>query len=86
MAGHDCSKAFDDMGHSSEAKKIMVKFKIGELVEVPFSFCSIQNRFELVLKFEYFLYRCSKINEPIKITEIQTTMLRNPKTYKLMST
>lgn len=34
VAGKDCTKEFDDFGHSSDARQIMKKFKIGELVEV----------------------------------------------------
>lgn len=34
VAGKDCTKEFDDFGHSSDAKQILKKFKIGELVEV----------------------------------------------------
>lgn len=34
VAGQDATKAFDDFGHSSDAKQILKKFKIGELVEV----------------------------------------------------
>ncbi|GLV37244.1 Cytochrome b5 [Carabus blaptoides fortunei] len=32
-AGKDATKAFNDFGHSTEAKNIMKKYKIGELVE-----------------------------------------------------
>lgn len=34
VAGRDCTKEFYDIGHSSDAKQTMKKFKIGELVEV----------------------------------------------------
>lgn len=34
VAGRDCSKEFDDFGHSSDAKNMLKNFKIGELVEV----------------------------------------------------
>ncbi|XP_055311746.1 cytochrome b5-like [Sitodiplosis mosellana] len=33
VAGRDCTKDFDDFGHSSDAKKILAKLKVGELVE-----------------------------------------------------
>lgn len=34
VAGKDCTKDFEEAGHSSDAKDIMKLFKIGELVEV----------------------------------------------------
>lgn len=33
-AGRDATKAFDDFGHSHDAKKLLKPLKIGELVEV----------------------------------------------------
>ncbi|KAJ8952689.1 hypothetical protein NQ318_021005 [Aromia moschata] len=33
QAGKEASEAFEDVGHSSDARELMVKFKIGELVE-----------------------------------------------------
>lgn len=36
--GKDCTKVFDDFGHSNDAKQIMKQFKIGELVEVFLKF------------------------------------------------
>lgn len=73
VAGRDCTKEFDDVGHSSDAKKLMVKFKIGELVEV-YQFCSC---FFFSLKINcvqcilfLFFFFCSKINEPIELTII----------------
>ncbi|KAF9412115.1 hypothetical protein HW555_009291 [Spodoptera exigua] len=32
-AGKDASRSFDDVGHSSDARQILVKYKIGEIVE-----------------------------------------------------
>ncbi|CAH0380974.1 unnamed protein product [Bemisia tabaci] len=32
-AGKDASETFEDVGHSSDAREMMVKFKIGELCE-----------------------------------------------------
>ncbi|CAH1173567.1 unnamed protein product [Phaedon cochleariae] len=32
-AGKDASENFEDVGHSSDARELMVKYKIGELVE-----------------------------------------------------
>lgn len=32
--GTDATRAFDDVGHSSDAKTILAKYKIGEIVEV----------------------------------------------------
>ncbi|XP_050308008.1 cytochrome b5-like [Anthonomus grandis grandis] len=32
-AGKDATKAFDDFGHSSDAKKMLKAYKIGEVVE-----------------------------------------------------
>lgn len=33
-AGKDATKAFDDFGHSGDAKKQLKEYKIGEIVEV----------------------------------------------------
>lgn len=37
-AGKDCTKAFNDAGHSSDSLKDLKKLKIGELVEVSLIF------------------------------------------------
>ncbi|XP_068968759.1 cytochrome b5-like isoform X1 [Bombus flavifrons] len=33
QGGQDCTEAFEDIGHSSDARELMEIFKIGELVE-----------------------------------------------------
>lgn len=33
QAGKEGSEAFEDVGHSSDARELMVKYKIGELIE-----------------------------------------------------
>jgi len=33
QAGRDGSEAFEDVGHSSDARELMLKYKIGEIVE-----------------------------------------------------
>ncbi|KAJ8934391.1 hypothetical protein NQ314_013432, partial [Rhamnusium bicolor] len=33
QAGKEASEAFEDVGHSSDARELMVKYKIGELIE-----------------------------------------------------
>ncbi|CAG9857337.1 unnamed protein product [Phyllotreta striolata] len=33
QAGREASEAFEDVGHSNDARELMVKYKIGELVE-----------------------------------------------------
>lgn len=33
-AGKDASKAFDEVGHTSDARTVLTKYKIGELPEV----------------------------------------------------
>ncbi|KAK5649714.1 hypothetical protein RI129_000743 [Pyrocoelia pectoralis] len=33
QAGRDGSEAFEDVGHSSDAKELMTKYKIGEIIE-----------------------------------------------------
>lgn len=38
VAGRDCTKEFDDFGHSSDAKELLKKYKVGELVEVNINF------------------------------------------------
>lgn len=40
-AGKDATRAFNDFGHSPDAKNTMKKFKIGELVEVIFGISNI---------------------------------------------
>lgn len=32
-AGKDATEAFEDVGHSSDAREMMAKFKIGEIIE-----------------------------------------------------
>lgn len=34
VAGKDCTKAFEDAGHSTDARQLLKQFKIGELIEV----------------------------------------------------
>lgn len=34
VAGRDCTKEFEDFGHSTDAKQLLKKYKIGELIEV----------------------------------------------------
>jgi len=36
QAGKDTTEEFEDVGHSSDARELMQKYKIGELVEVSF--------------------------------------------------
>lgn len=38
-AGRDATNGFDDFGHSSDAKKIMKEFLIGELEDVSIRVC-----------------------------------------------
>lgn len=38
QGGQDCTEAFEDIGHSSDARELMEIFKIGELVEVCIRF------------------------------------------------
>lgn len=33
QAGKDGSEAFEDVGHSSDARELMLKYKIGEIIE-----------------------------------------------------
>jgi cytochrome b involved in lipid metabolism len=37
QAGKDGTEAFEDVGHSTDARELMKKYKIGELVEVRVS-------------------------------------------------
>lgn len=37
QAGKDATEEFEDVGHSSDAREVMQKYKIGELVEVSLS-------------------------------------------------
>lgn len=34
VAGKDCTRNYEDAGHSSDARQLMKQFKIGELIEV----------------------------------------------------
>jgi len=34
QAGKDGTEAFEDVGHSTDARELMKKYKVGELVEV----------------------------------------------------
>lgn len=34
VAGRDCTNAFEEAGHSTDATNMLKKYKIGELVEV----------------------------------------------------
>lgn len=34
QAGKDATEEFEDVGHSSDAREVMKKYKIGELIEV----------------------------------------------------
>lgn len=34
QAGKDCTEAFEDVGHSTDAKDLMQQFLVGEIVEV----------------------------------------------------
>lgn len=38
QAGKDATEEFEDVGHSSDAREVMQKYKIGELIEVSVSF------------------------------------------------
>lgn len=48
QGGQDCTEAFEDIGHSSDARELMEIFKIGELVEVRIRF-----NFKIILYFYY---------------------------------
>lgn len=37
QAGKDATEEFEDVGHSSDAREVMEKYKIGELIEVSLS-------------------------------------------------
>jgi len=44
QAGKDATEEFEDVGHSSDAREVMQKYKIGELIEVSVVdgiFCSL---------------------------------------------
>lgn len=38
QAGKDATEEFEDVGHSSDAREVMQKYKIGELIDVSFFF------------------------------------------------
>lgn len=33
QAGKDATEAFEDVGHSTDARELMAKFKVGELID-----------------------------------------------------
>lgn len=37
QAGKDATEEFEDVGHSSDAREVMEKYKIGEIIEVSLS-------------------------------------------------
>ena len=41
QAGRDGTEAFEDVGHSTDAREMMTKYKVGELVEVHISYFDI---------------------------------------------
>lgn len=58
QVGRDATEPFEDIGHSSDAREMMQKFKVGEIVEVR------MNLFIVVyfINFSYFyVYVCSQI-------------------------
>lgn len=59
QAGKDATEEFEDVGHSSDAREVMKKYKIGELIEVSLS-CYYRNLASgvqcMVLRFVILLY------------------------------
>lgn len=59
VAGRDCTKEFEDFGHSSDAKQTLKQYKIGELVEVSaflkkfIEFCQRKNSSFLFLNISF---------------------------------
>jgi len=45
QAGKDATEEFEDVGHSSDAREVMQKYKIGELIEVGVLVIGILNRY-----------------------------------------
>jgi len=45
QAGKDATEEFEDVGHSSDAREVMQKYKIGELIEVSVLVIGILNRY-----------------------------------------
>lgn len=43
QAGKDATEEFEDVGHSSDAREVMQKYKIGELIEVSVLVIDIYN-------------------------------------------
>lgn len=41
QAGKDGTEAFEDVGHSTDARELMKKYKIGDLVEVHMNYVRI---------------------------------------------
>jgi cytochrome b involved in lipid metabolism len=44
QAGNDGTEAFEDVGHSTDARELMKKYKIGELVEVYMNLSSVLSK------------------------------------------
>jgi len=45
QAGKDATEEFEDVGHSSDAREVMQKYKIGELIEVSVLVIEILNSY-----------------------------------------
>lgn len=56
QAGKDATEEFEDVGHSSDAREIMQKYKIGELIEVSINILYLQVN-----------SKCLKLSKYIKI-------------------
>lgn len=58
QAGKDATEEFEDVGHSSDAREVMQKYKIGELIEVSIITAInsvINNNITIILKFKFLI-------------------------------
>lgn len=52
QAGQDGTEAFEDVGHSSDARQMMEPYKIGQLVLVS-KICGVDEMYEILHKRHY---------------------------------
>lgn len=49
--GKDATEAFEDVGHSSDARQLMAEYKIGEL-------CEVINNYRFHIMTQFCIYSC----------------------------
>jgi len=65
FAGGNATEAFEDVGHSTDARELMKKYAIGKLAEVSERFCPfttllVTGRQEVYLAYRKTVYSCGR--------------------------